>query len=107
MKLILPEALTPLTKRGRKRVLKSHDDGEPLLVARPEFPAAALAFAKRALQTQEWPADRFPEAGGNYSLVGWLGERGALLDRDGNRIGWCHPGDSFISLKDKDEGGVS
>lgn len=94
--------LVPLLKRGRKRVVKSRDDGQPLMVIRPANPALALSVAQVALDKQDTALlDRLPEEVGDYTIQGWLGERGRLLDQNGDVIGKCKPGDSFVTWKDE------
>jgi hypothetical protein len=82
-------------------VLKSHDDGRPLLVIRPNNPALALSVAKVALDKND-PAllERLPQEVGDYTVQGWLGPDSTLLDRDGRVIGKCKPGDSFVTMRD-------
>jgi hypothetical protein len=94
--------LTPLTDRGRARAVK--DNGEPLMVIRPSNPTLALQLAKIAVEKNDKALfDRLPNEVGldNYTIQGWLGPKGKLLDRDGNVIGECKPGDSFITMKDE------
>jgi hypothetical protein len=100
----MKQSLQPLSARGKRRVLVSRDDGRPLLVVRPSDPAAALAVAERALRTQETALlESLPETAGDYTVQGWLGKHGAILDRHGDVIGNCKAGDSFITIKEDNE----
>jgi hypothetical protein len=73
-------------------------------VIRPSNPTLALQLAKIAVEKNDGDLfQRMPQEVGldGYIVQGWLGPKGKLLDRDGNVIGECKPGDSFITMKDE------
>lgn len=94
--------LTPLNHLARHLI--RHADGEPLSVIRPANPKLALALATVCVQQQDAGLfQRLPSEVGDYTIQGWLGVNGKILDRDGRTIGELEPGDSFVTLVEDPE----
>ena len=94
-------------RSGKKEIAREKASGDRLAVVRPEKPEVALRMALEAHRKNDgrFFTDGLPEQAGQYKFVGWLavGEEGWIVDLEGNVIGRCEPGDSFITLTEEND----